>query len=104
MKPATRFVYLVRKSDSSTVEPELSQAYASCWVLEAVASIADQRAREFLARVGWQVQAVDSTYLETERTRPPGTPGHEYLTQVQTDGIVVELHTWNDGSDPAGAA
>ncbi|KRG67548.1 hypothetical protein [Pseudoxanthomonas dokdonensis] len=48
-----------------------------------------------VAEAGWQLQAVDETYLLTRAELPEATPeGVAYFEQALLDGVVVVIHTY----------
>jgi len=78
---------------------EVDGAFASCWVNEPTAALAESVAREGIAEAHWDVVELDELReiaREEYREHPDGL---ELYDQAALDGLVITFHTWPIGGD-----
>ena len=78
---------------------EVDGAYASCWVNEPTAAIAESVAREGIGRVEWDVVELDEVREVVREEYVEQPEGLELYDQASLDGLVITFHTWPVGGD-----
>jgi hypothetical protein len=93
------FVFLAHPKPTSKEYGAVDSAYVSCWVNEAVPSVAELVARTLVNEIGWDVDELEDAHPITENHYAVDDSGREYAEQARVDGIVATLHTWHIGAD-----
>ena len=78
---------------------EVDGAYASCWVNEPTAALAELVAREGIGSAQWDVVEFDELREVVRDEYVEHPEGLEHYDQASLDGLVITFHTWPVGGD-----
>ena len=78
---------------------EVDGAYASCWVNEPTAALAESVARAGVDEANWDVVELDQLREIAREEYLEHPDGLELYDQAGLDGLVITFHTWPIGGD-----
>ncbi len=88
------FTFLALPTPDAKEFEEAAGAYVSCWIQNANAPSAQERAAELIRDYGWSVEGLEEEALVSSEDYADDEEDREFYEQALVEGEVLVFNTW----------